>query len=178
MKDEADLNVQAEQFSGKFAAVSAHPIAELLDCPPETRQLLNGASECIHFEPGDVAFRQGDECCGLYLIVAGEFLRKTDRLNTRVTLGPVRAGDMVELAAALSDTRHTYTLSAISQGTLLLLPEKALSTAFEQHPLLRMRLLQELAREVSRAYITCCMTRTVPVRRRRSSDSNGNSVRT
>ena len=157
--------------------MSAHPIAELLDCPPETRKLLNGASECIRFQPGDVAFRQGDECCGLYLIVAGEFLRKTDRLNTRVTLGPVRTGDMVELAAALSATHHTYTLSAIGEGTLLLLPEKALTTAFEQHPQLRMRLLQELAREVSRAYLTCCMTRTVPVRRRRSVDSNGKPAR-
>lgn len=175
VKDEEDLNVQNQQLPGKFAAVSAHPIAELLDCPPETHNLLNGAALCLNFKPGDVAFRQGDDCRGLYLVIAGEFLRKTDRLNTRVTLGSVRSGDIVELASALSSTRHTYTLTAIGQGTLLLLPESALASAFELHPPLRMRLLQELAREVSRAYLTCTMTRTVPLRRRKRSDGNGAS---
>lgn len=172
------MNVQAQLAAsqlaaGRFAAVSAHPIAELLECPPETSRLLNGAAECIHLEPGGVVFRQGDTCRGLYVVVAGEFMRKTDRLSTRVNLGTAHAGDIVELASALSGTRHTYTLTAIGEGSLLLLPLDALNSAFESYPLLRMHLLEELAREVSRAYLTCCMSRAVPARRRRN--GNGRS---
>jgi CRP-like cAMP-binding protein len=176
VEEEADLNIPVQHADGRFAAVSAHPIAELLECPAETSSLLNGAAECISLQPGSVAFRQGDDCRGLYLVIAGEFMRKTDRLNTRVTLGSARAGDIIELASALSGTRHTYTLSAIGDGTLLLLPMRALHSAFDQYPPLRMRLLQELAREVSRAYLTCCLTRVMPARRHRSGDGHNETA--
>jgi hypothetical protein len=43
---------------------------------------------------------------------------------------------------------------------------EALNQAFDSYPPLRMRLLEELAREVSRAYISCCLNRTIHVRRR------------
>jgi hypothetical protein len=46
-----------------------------------------------------------------------------------------------------------------------LLPIEALQQVFVNYPPLRMRLLEELAREVSRAYLSCCMNRTGPIRR-------------
>ncbi len=142
------------------------PLAELLECPQETGRLLTGAAACVNFQAGEAIFRQGEPCKGLYLVIAGEFLRKAERKNMRVTLGPARSGELVELAAALGDKLHTYTLTALTQGTLLLLPMAVLEEAFAAHPPLRMRLLQELAREVSRAYLTCCMSRVSPARRR------------
>jgi CRP-like cAMP-binding protein len=149
-------------------AVAAHPLAELLECPPAAGNLLNSSARCIDLDAGEVVFRQGDICQGLYVVVSGLFLRKAERLKTRLTLGPARAGDLVELAAALGDGHHTYTLSAQTPGSLLLLPIEALNHAFESYTPLRMRLLEELAREVSRAYIACCMNRTVHTRRRSS----------
>jgi CRP-like cAMP-binding protein len=147
-------------------AVAAHPLAELLECPPEAGNLLNDSAQCINFDTGDVAFRQHEDCNGLYVVVSGLFLRKAERLKTRLTLGPARAGDLVELAAALGDGHHTYTLSAQTPGSLLLLPIEALNKVFQNYPPLRMRLLEELAREVSRAYLSCCLNRTVHIRRR------------
>jgi CRP-like cAMP-binding protein len=158
--------VHAYSVDGRFASVAAHPLAELLECPPETGKLLSGAAQCVAFQPGDAIFRQNEECRGLYVVVSGELLRKAERMNTRITLGPAHAGDLLELAAALGVNRHTYTLSALTAGSLLMLPMEALQQAFGRHPALRMRLLQELAREVSRAYTTCCMSRATPVRRR------------
>jgi CRP-like cAMP-binding protein len=49
-----------------------------------------------------------------------------------------------------------------------MLPIEALKKVFENYPPLRMRLLEELAREVSRAYISCAMNRTVHTRPRAS----------
>ena len=161
-----DGTMQADAISGRMDAVAAHPLAELLECPPEAGSLLNGAAQCIEFDVGDVVFRQHGACKGLYVVISGLFLRKAERLNTRLTLGPARTGDLVELAAALGDGHHTYTLSAQSPGSLLLLPIEALNKVFESYPPLRMRLLEELAREVSRAYLSCCMNRTMHVRRR------------
>ena len=102
------------------------------------------------------------------MVVSGDFVRKAERLQMRVTLGSARPGDLVELAAALGDGHHTYTLTAMTPGSVLMLPMDALRHAFQNHPPLRMRLLEELAREVSRAYITCCLTRVTPARRHAS----------
>jgi CRP-like cAMP-binding protein len=149
----------------RLAAAAPHPLAELLDCPQSAGSLLSGETRSVEFDAGAVVFRQQGPCKGLYVVVAGDFVRKAERFDMRVTLGSARPGDLVELAAALGNGHHTYTLTAVTPGSLLLLPIEALSKAFETYPPLRMRLLEELAREVSRAYITCCLTRVMPARR-------------
>jgi CRP-like cAMP-binding protein len=159
---------QNEQRIERLAAAAAHPLAELLECPQEAGQLLTSASRCVDVDAGEAVFRQSGSCKGLYVVVSGDFVRKTERFQMRVTLGSARAGDLLELAAALGDGHHTYTLTALTPGSVLMLPIDELRHAFENHPPLRMRLLEELAREVSRAYITCCMTRVTPARRHAS----------
>jgi CRP-like cAMP-binding protein len=150
----------------RWEGAAAHPIAELLACPPEVADLLNASAECIDFDVGESIFRQSATCRGLWVVVAGILQRKAERAESRVTLGSVRAGELVELAAALGDGRHTYTLTAQSRGSVLLLPIDAIRQAFQAYPPLRMRLLEELAREVSRAYALCCVTRLAGIRRR------------
>jgi CRP-like cAMP-binding protein len=159
---------QLEERVERLAAVAAHPLAELLECPHEAGQLLTSVSRCIDVDSGEAVFRQNESCKGLYVVVSGDFVRKAERLQLRVTLGTARPGDLVELAAALGDGHHTYTLSAVTPGSVLMLPIDALRYAFEGYPPLRMRLLEELAREVSRAYVTCCLTRVTPARRHAS----------
>jgi CRP-like cAMP-binding protein len=92
-------------------------------------------------------------------------------METRITLGSARVGDLVELGAVLGNGQHTYTLSALTNGSLLLLPSEALSLAFQSYPPLRMQLLSELAREVSRGYFASCKDRPARTRRRISEDA-------
>src|SRR5690242_10298685 len=162
---------QAAGFSERRDAVAARPIAELLACPPAIGNLLNTSAECIEFVAGDVIFHQNDICQGLYVVVAGQLLRKAARIDARLTLGTVRAGEIVELAAMLGDVRHTYTLAAQTNGTIMRLPKEALQRAFQSYAPLRMQLLEELAREVSRAYALCCATRLAGIRRRSGSSA-------
>jgi CRP-like cAMP-binding protein len=147
--------MQSEASSGRSEAVAPRPLAELLQCPPVIGNLLNRAAVPFAFEPGARVFSQFDLCRGLYLVISGQFQRRTERVETRLSLGPVRAGELVELAAALGRSRHTYTLSAVTPASVLMLPVEALHRVFEAHPPLRMQLLEELAREVSRAYEAC-----------------------
>lgn len=157
--------MQFDARSERLEAVAAHPLAELLVCPPEAGNLLNGAAECMEFRAGDPVFQQQDPCRGLYVVVSGNFTRQAERLKARLSLGPARAGDLVELAAALGDGRHTYSLTAQTAGSMLLLPMERLQKTFDSYPPLRMRLLEELAREVSRAYLVSCMNRDGHMRR-------------
>jgi CRP-like cAMP-binding protein len=160
-----DLNNQGEDRFERLAAVAAHPLAELLECPQATGSLLTGASQCTAFDAGQVVFRQQERSKGLYVVVSGEFAKKAERFQMRLTLGSARPGDLVELAATLGDGHHTFTLTAVTPGSVLLLPIDALRQAFDSHPPLQMRLLEELAREVSRAYMTCSLNRVTPIRR-------------
>lgn len=153
------------QARSEHGDVSAHPLAELLECSPEAGDLLNRSAQSLTCGVGEVVFQQGADCRGLYLVVAGEFLRKAERLKTCLSLGAVRAGELVELAAALGDRHHTYTLTAETPGSVLLLPIEGLCRVFESYPPLRMRLLEELAREVSRAYQVCGLFRPSSGRR-------------
>lgn len=163
--------MQAHPKYAHLAAVAARPLAELLDCPPETGNLLTSAAQALSCAASERIFLQNDATRGLYVVVTGEFQRRVERHNTRLTLGFARPGDLVELAAALGDQRHTYTLTAVTPGTLLLLPQDALQQAFNRHPPLRMKLLEELAREVSRAYFTTSLNRVTPARRNSNQDA-------
>ncbi len=158
--------MQSEARSKRLEAVSAHPLAELLACPSSTSSLLTTSAESIGFGTGEVIFSQSGPCHGLYLVVSGQFVRRAERLSMRVNLGTSRSGDLVELAAALGDRIHTYTLVAQTPGSVLLLPIDALHQAFQSYPPLRMSLLEELAREVSRAYHLCSLANLTRARRR------------
>ena len=158
--------MQSEARSKRLDAVSTHPLAELLACPPSTSSLLTASAQTVTFNAGDVIFAQSAACEGLYLVISGQLLRRAERLSMRVTLGAARSGDLVELAAALGECTHTYTLLAQAPGSVLLLPIAALHQAFQSYPPLRMRLLEELAREVSRAYHLCTLTNLTRSRRR------------
>jgi len=163
--------MQQAGFSERHEPAASHPIAELLACPPTIGNMLNAATECIEFDAGDVIFHQNDVCRGLYVLISGQLIRKAARLDTRLNLGTVRAGEVVELAAMLGDVRHTYTLAAQTNGTVMRLPRESLLRAFQSYAPLRMQLLEELAREVSRAYAQCCATRQAGIRRRNANSA-------
>jgi CRP-like cAMP-binding protein len=158
--------MQPEATLGRTGSVAAHPLSELLACPPSIGSLLTNSAQTIEFDTGETAFQQNTLCRGLYVVVSGSFVRKTERKEVRLTLGLARAGDLVELAAALGDGLHTYTLTAQTPGSVLLLPMEALRRAFQAYAPLRMQLLEELAREVSRAYSACCVAHMAGMRHR------------
>jgi CRP-like cAMP-binding protein len=159
--------MKSDARSKRLDAVSTHPLAELLACPPSTNSVLTASAQTMPFFAGEVLFHQSASCKGLYLVVSGQLLRRAERLSMRVTLGMARSGDLVELAAALGDAPHTYTLLAQSPGSVLFLPIEALHQAFQSFPPLRMRLLEEFAREVSRAYHLCTLSNLTRNRRPR-----------
>src|SRR5271157_2184048 len=69
---EEEVTMQREANSSRLEAVRAHPVAELLECPPEIVLLLNRSAQCLSFEAGEVVFRQSGICRGLYLVITGQ----------------------------------------------------------------------------------------------------------
>jgi CRP-like cAMP-binding protein len=139
------------------AQAAARPLAEVFACTVATERLLDQSAQTICFASGETIFRQGERSRGLYVVVNGCLARWAMQQGVRVELNCMREGELVELAAVLGDSVHTYTLTAKTDGVLLLLSAGALKRALEADAGLRMRLLEELAREVSRGYGACRM---------------------
>jgi CRP-like cAMP-binding protein len=144
--------MQAGEVYEQVDAMARHFWSDILDCSVAADALLSHSSQSIDFREGDVVFSQAGICKGLYLIVSGRFLRRMEGSRKQVWQESVGAGELVEVAAALGGYRHNYTLSAQTAGSVVLLPAGVLKQAFQSYPPLRMRLLGELAHEVSLAY--------------------------
>jgi CRP-like cAMP-binding protein len=157
--------MQPKARSTQVDPVEAHPVSELLACPADTGILLAATARTLNADAGQTVFKQSSPCAGLYLVVSGQLVRRTERLDTRLVLGNSRPGDLLELAAVLGDGQHTYSLIAQTPATLLVLPIESLLKAFQDYPPLRMKLLEELAREVSRGYRACSVSKIARTRR-------------
>lgn len=162
MKDR-DPMASLEERQG-LHAVAPRPLTELLACPGPLEQMLGANAERRDYGSGDVVFSQNQECAGLYLLLAGEFARSALRREKRLSLGILRAGELIDLASVLGNSRHNYTITAVGPSAALLFPMSSLEAAFEEYPPLRMHLLEELGREVSRAYGTVYVSRKTRVR--------------
>jgi CRP-like cAMP-binding protein len=158
--------IQSGTVHMQTSGIAKPSLAELLDCPPDAKSALTSAARSVDFKEGEIVFRQSGNCKGLYVIVSGRFLRRTECMDLELTLGQAGTGELVELAAVLGGGSHNYTLSAQTQGSALFLPVEALDKAFEKYPPMRMHLLEELAREVSRAYYACSSNRVFQTRRK------------
>lgn len=154
-----------QQPGSVYVEAAARPVAELLACPQHVSEALTASAQSLCFEPASIIFRQGDACAGLYVVLHGRLLRRSEHGSSRVSLGVARAGELVELGAVLGDPWHTYSLVGQATGSLILLPLDALEQAFQAFPPLRMRLLEELAREVSRSYFASSIARDSLMRR-------------
>lgn len=144
--------------------VTPRPLTELLACPGPLEQRLGATSERRDYAAGDVLFSQYGECDGLYLLLTGEFCRTAERREKRLKLGLLHAGDLVELGAVLGDGRHNYSLAAASDAAALVFPMSTLLRVFQEYPPLRMHLLEELGREISRVYQSAYIPRKTRTR--------------
>lgn len=161
------MQINSDKLTSPMAV--SQPLNLLLSCPIEIEQKLGAATVRKNYADGELLFEQNKPCDGLYLVLAGEFARATERWETRLTLAPLHAGDLVELAAILGEGRHTSTVVASGPSAALVFPRSALEEAFAAYPPLRMHLLEELGREVSRAYTMLSFGRGVRTRKSRKS---------
>jgi len=99
-------------------------ISWLLDLllPPDTVQLKAGASQAVsqlHYEPGEVVFRQGDLGDCLYIILSGEAEAVAEDQGTERVLARIKAGEYFgEMALLNRGTRSATVRCATAMSVL------------------------------------------------------------
>ena len=168
-----DGTMQPEARFG-HAEAAAHPLAELLECPPAIGNLLNASAQYARLRnrgdglsPGRAlprALRGGfraavaQDGAPEYAADAGTGARRETWWNWR----PRWAMDIILIRSRRKLRRRCCCCRSSRSSRLS-----------RRYPPLRMQLLEELAREVSRAYNTCCLHASWPGVRHRSNGHDG-----
>lgn len=117
---------------------------------PEQRETLRTLVERRRYDKGDVVFSQGDEGSELFLVLRGSAsveLRQPDGDATRLV--SFSAGTVFGELALLTGAPRSATVLADSELACLVLTEVAFQQMVANHPAIAIRVVINLAREVS-----------------------------
>ena len=104
-----------------------------------------------HYEPGDVVIRQGDRDRSLYIVADGTTTVRVNVAGTerQVRLASYARGTMFGEMALLDRQPRSATVTAENEVVCYVLSEEAFETLIAEHPLIAVRLLANVARELS-----------------------------
>ena len=90
--------------------------------------------ETLTFSPKQIIFNEGDSTNGIYHVQEGEIEIYRIRENTEVTLGTLKAGDVLGTITLFSREPRTATARAITQTVAIFYQNEGLSEAFKALP--------------------------------------------
>ncbi|MEY3175935.1 MAG: hypothetical protein RLZZ436_3849 [Planctomycetota bacterium] len=129
--------------------------------PPETVQLRmdsSGGVMQLHFEPGEVVFRQGDRADSLYVILAGEaevideggvVQGQSDPVPQR-RIAVLQAGEFFGEIAMLQQRTRTATIRCLQAMDVLALPQNQFQTLVRHLPGFRSGFQTEMQKRLQR----------------------------
>jgi CRP/FNR family transcriptional regulator len=107
---------------------------------------LNAARTQNTFKPGEVIFRQGDTCQGIYCIDAGEVaLRKTDEHGGSAIVRLAHAGQTIGYRAFFAGGPYAASAEALTECQICFVPSDAVKALIAQDPRLGYSFLKRQA---------------------------------
>lgn len=137
--------------------------------PPDTVQLRldsGGALSQLHFEPGELVFRQGDVGDAFYMILQGEIEVVRDEPNAPAQrLGTLKAGEFFGEMALIGGQARAATVRALTPVTVLALRQREFISLLDHIPDLRRNIedVMDRRRAVAVAPAECATTDSASV---------------
>ena len=113
--------------------------------------LLSGRLRRAHYKPGEVVIRQGDRDRSLYIVAGGTTTVRVHVAGTdrQVRLASYARGTIFGEMALLDRQPRSATVTAEGEVVCYVLSEEAFEALIAEHPLIAVRLLTNVARELS-----------------------------
>lgn len=118
--------------TGALQQLEPHPFAA--DFQPEHRTRLLSMTKEVHFAPGDVIFREGDDYSVLYLLVEGMVALELETPEHVVRVQTLYSGDVFDWSAVLPHTAKHFQARALDQVTALAIEAQDLHASFRSDP--------------------------------------------
>lgn len=106
-------------------------------------------SVCRAVSRGEVLFREGEPCRGLYLVVEGEVRSyRANRDGDEQVFGTFRAGDSLGEVSLFDEGAHLASARVTEAGRVLFLPLDEVHALYRTHPQVAMAVVRELGQRV------------------------------
>lgn len=129
--------------------------------------LVNEGKSCREFLPGEVVFREGDACQGVYCVEAGLVgAWKTDAGGNEVLLRLSHPGDTMGYRAFLADSEYHNTAEAMEPSVLCFINAQTVRSLIGHNPALGLRFFKHAAQDLDAAEEKVLQTASLSVRAR------------
>jgi CRP/FNR family cyclic AMP-dependent transcriptional regulator len=127
----------------EFVALApSYPVLSELN-PPQLRT-LQPLVEDLHFEPGQIIFREGERSSYLHLIVAGDVALEETAAGQPIRVQMLHLGEAMGWSALTPAGRTHFQARALSPVSTIAFPGENLRLACERHPDLGYALMKQL----------------------------------
>lgn len=118
-------------------------------------------------EPGQLLFRQGDPCQGVYSIQSGLVgIRRTDPAGNSALLCLQQRGEVVGYRALLSQAAHASSAEALTPTRVCFIEASRITAAMDRNPALKDVFLHRALAELDRTEAKCASLLTVDLKTR------------
>lgn len=129
--------------------------------------VLNGHRKDADVKPGQILFRQGDPCDGVYCVASGTIaIRKMDEHGNSVLVRLRHAGQTIGYRDFFGGPSMTNSAEALVESRVCFVDRKAVAALLERNPALGLQFLQRIAKDLQDAEETILQTTTLPIRTR------------
>ncbi len=115
-------------------------------------EMVDTGRTCREYLPGEVIFREGDPCKGVFCVESGLVgAWKTDAGGNEALLRLSHPGDTMGYRSFLSGEDHHNTAEAMEPSVLCFIPTARVRAVVDHNPSLGLRFLQHAARDLDEA---------------------------
>lgn len=115
----------------------------------EERCALARRSPCRAIRRGEIIFREGEPCRGLYLILEGEVrVYRSNASGKEQVLATYRSGESIGEVALFDEGPYLAAARATRDGRILFLPLDEVQALYQTHPEVSHAVVRELAQRV------------------------------
>ena len=128
---------------------------------------LNKMKHTVHYQRGQIIFRQGDPCQGIYLVESGTVaVRKTDEHGNTILVRMRHQGDAVGYRDFFQDAEFSVTAEALAPSQVCFVDRHAVQRLLQRNPALGLQFLRSIGQDLGTAEDAILQAAVFPVRKR------------
>ena len=143
------------------------PLTEMADISDEGLAIIIGSRTRQVFQPGQMLFRTGEVCHGLFIITAGTVsLRKSDGAGHSVLVRLLHSGQSLGYRSLFAGEVYSSDAEAVDEVRCCFIEAEGVDRMLEVSPATAKRFLERIATDLRRAEETYMQGACLPVRAR------------
>jgi len=133
---------------------------KLCDVPDDVLREISAEKRQVSCAAGSILYQQGEACRQAFIICRGGVsLTRTSADGSRTILKTAKAGELLGIGEALSNTEYVATAEVIEESSIACLGREQLIRLMARHSVAGTRISQFLSSECVNAFVDLCLLR-------------------